>query len=101
MYEIWIEEAGKELLRQTLSEGQYTFGRTESNHIYLRNPAISRQHLRLDVGPATVSVTDLGSTNGTHINGRQLAPHQSITWPPSEDLQIGNLTIHLLPGAAG
>jgi murein DD-endopeptidase MepM/ murein hydrolase activator NlpD len=97
MYEIWIEEAGKELHRQTLPDGQYTLGRTESNHICLRNPAISRQHLRLDVGPTTVSVTDLGSTNGTQLNGHKLAPHQAVTWPTSEELQIGNLAIHIQP----
>ena len=99
MYEIWIEEAGKELHRQTLSEGQYTLGRTDTNQIYVRNQAISRQHLRLVIGPTTVSVTDLGSTNGTHLNGRQLAPHQAITWPPSEELHIGGLAIHIQPQA--
>ncbi len=97
MYEIWIEQAGKEVLRQTLSEGQYTLGRTESNQISYSNPALSRQHLQINVGSSKVSVTDLGSTNGTHLNGQKLTPHQSVTWSASTDLQIGNLTIHIQP----
>jgi len=95
MFEIWIEEAGIEIHRQTLSEGQYTLGRTQVNQIYVPNPAISRQHLRIEVTATSVSVKDLGSTNGTIMNGRQLSPHQPVYWPENEELRIGSLVIQI------
>lgn len=95
MYEIWIEEAGIEIHRQSLSEGQFTLGRTQVNQIYVPNPAISRQHLRIEVTAARISVKDLGSTNGTFINGKQLSPHQLVHWSENEELRIGNLVIHI------
>jgi len=95
MYEIWIEEAGKELHRQTLSTGQFNLGRLKGNQIYVPYGGVSRQHLRLEVGENGVTVTDLGSTNGTRLNGQTLQPYQSTEWPLQDRLQIGGLTIHI------
>ena len=97
MYEIWIEEAGKELHRQTLSTGQFNLGRSKDNQIYVPYRGVSRQHLRLDVGENEVTVTDLGSTNGTRLNGQTLQPYQSTGWPLQDRLQIGGLTIQIRP----
>ena len=97
MYEIWIEEAGKELHRQTLSIGQFNLGRSKDNQIYVPYRGVSRQHLRLEVGEKGVTVTDLGSTNGTRLNGQALQPYQSTGWPLQDRLHIGGLTIHIRP----
>lgn len=95
MFELRVEESGKEIHRQTLSEGRYILGRTKQNQICVPNPAVSRKHLRLDVSSRGVAVTDLGSTNGTHLNGRQLAAHQTVSWSPTQDLKIGALSLEL------
>lgn len=97
MYEIWIEESGKEIHRQTLSTGQFNLGRSKDNQIHLPYSGVSRQHLRLNVEENKVTVTDLGSTNGTRLNGQSLRPHQSTSWPLQDQLQIGGLTIHIRP----
>ncbi|MGD2049834.1 MAG: FHA domain-containing protein, partial [Chloroflexota bacterium] len=97
MYEIWIEESGKEIHRQTLSTGQFNLGRSKDNQIYLPYSGVSRQHLRLDVEENKVTVTDLGSTNGTRLNGQSLQPHRSTSWPLQDHLKIGGLTIHIRP----
>ena len=39
-----------------------------------RDRLISRHHCQLDINPPLVQVTDLGSRNGTYINGKKLAP---------------------------
>jgi len=41
-----------------------------------RDQLISRHHCRLDIDPPTIRVEDLGSANGTYLNGRHVAPHQ-------------------------
>lgn len=46
-----------------------TLGRDQSNSISIDDPEVSRTHLRFVWQGDTYSVEDLGSTNGTRING--------------------------------
>lgn len=93
--EIWIEEAGQEIYRQTLPEGRYHLGRANDNEIAIANPGLSRRHLLLDVRRDQLLVTDLGSTNGSRLNGRGLTPHQAFAWPEDEVLRIGPLKAYV------
>jgi pSer/pThr/pTyr-binding forkhead associated (FHA) protein len=45
--------------------------------------AVSRVHCRLDVDPPAVRVCDLGSLNGTYVNGRSIG-QRAKGQPPSE-----------------
>jgi pSer/pThr/pTyr-binding forkhead associated (FHA) protein len=36
--------------------------------------AISRHHCRLDIDPPCIQLRDLGSLNGTYLNGKKLSP---------------------------
>lgn len=47
-------------------------GRTPDNDLAIEHPLISRRHARIDRSGSSWTVTDLGSTNGTFINGRRL-----------------------------
>ena len=49
-----------------------TIGRDAGHPIVLSDPSVSRTHARIEVGPAGATVIDLGSTNGTLVNGRLL-----------------------------
>lgn len=95
MIEIWIEDSGKELYRQTLSAGRYSFGRTQENEIYVPDPNISRRHLQISVTDYDVRIMDLGSTNGTQLNSVSLAPQVEINWPIGETVRIGPLSVHI------
>ncbi|HPA20987.1 MAG TPA: FHA domain-containing protein [Verrucomicrobiae bacterium] len=44
-------------------------GRMPECGILLDHPTVSRRHCRIDVGPEGARVTDVGSINGTWING--------------------------------
>ncbi len=60
-----------------------TIGRDQDNDLPLRNPQVSRHHARLRRIGTTHIIEDLGSTNGTFVNGervtsRQLAPGDQI-----------------------
>jgi murein DD-endopeptidase MepM/ murein hydrolase activator NlpD len=49
----------------------------------------------LNVGSGSVTVTDLGSTNGTNLNGRRLVPQQKTNWNIDDELIIGSLHIKI------
>ncbi|MBZ5544928.1 MAG: FHA domain-containing protein [Acidobacteriia bacterium] len=51
-------------------------GRAESNDLVLNHPSVSRHHARLAVLPGdTTLINDLGSLNGTFVNGQQVHEH--------------------------
>ncbi len=58
--------ASRNLLRSTV------VGRDEGCDVVLDHPGVSRRHARLDPGDGGWHVTDLGSANGTWINGERL-----------------------------
>ncbi len=58
--------------RYKLGEGQYVIGRRSDCHIFVPDMRVSRQHARLWRDGEGWSVEDLGSNNGTFINGVRL-----------------------------
>lgn len=56
-----------------LGPGTYALGRLPENQICIPSPGVSGRHCTLAVGEAEIAVADPGSTNGTFINGRQVA----------------------------
>jgi len=53
--------------------GITTIGRGRNNNLLLAHPRVSGNHARLECTPTECWITDLASTNGTYINGEQLA----------------------------
>ena len=59
----------------TLRQGVTTLGRASDNMIQLPDPAISSHHARIVTIFDAAYIEDLGSTNGTHLNGRKVQRH--------------------------
>lgn len=55
-----------------LESGSLTLGRGEGNQIVLDDESASRVHARIDCTDEGVECSDLGSTNGTFVNGERL-----------------------------
>jgi pSer/pThr/pTyr-binding forkhead associated (FHA) protein len=57
---------------------------------------VSRLHASIRVGREPASVQDLGSVNGTRVNGKKLTPHSSANLTHGDILTLGKLKIQVL-----
>jgi pSer/pThr/pTyr-binding forkhead associated (FHA) protein len=66
-----------------------TVGRALDNEIVFDDPSLSRKHARLSrEGPGRIVLEDLGSSNGSYINGRKMTRGAAGT---GDTLQFGDL----------
>jgi hypothetical protein len=72
-----------------LAEGVTKVGRGEGNNIQLDELKVSRFHAELKAAGNRLEVADLGSTNGTFVNGERLTPQQPRTLNPGDDVCFG------------
>jgi pSer/pThr/pTyr-binding forkhead associated (FHA) protein len=84
--------------RFRLRQGVNTVGR-ENCDILLLDGTVSRRHAEVVLEDGAVTVIDLGSTNGTQVEGSRLSPNQPTTLAPGMIVRFGNATL-ALPGAA-
>jgi hypothetical protein len=54
---------------------------------------VSRKHIKIKRKNVLIYVADLGSTNGTLLNGRRLIPNAERLLRNGDELQLGKLTI--------
>ncbi|HJL41390.1 MAG TPA: FHA domain-containing protein [Myxococcales bacterium LLY-WYZ-16_1] len=66
-----------------------SIGRGEHCAVTIDDPAISREHLRLETGPP-ITIRDLGSANGTLVQGQSLEPGQPMELKPGVVVEIGD-----------
>lgn len=64
-----ILKKGELIETKELHEGQYHIGRSEENEICLASNKVSKQHALIVVKGSQAAVVDLGSSNGTFVNG--------------------------------
>jgi S-DNA-T family DNA segregation ATPase FtsK/SpoIIIE len=76
-----------------LKRGSYRIGRSSGTEISLPDAALSREHARLDVTETAVSITDLGSANGTIVDGKRV--NQAVVSTESL-ISCGNSTMSIL-----
>ena len=74
MTELWlkyIDEKGEEI-RLPVEREKFSIGRHSENDLSIINPAISRQHAKIERFADVFVISDVGSSLGTKINGDEL-----------------------------
>lgn len=61
-----------------LKSGITTIGRAESNDIHINNMAVSGNHARIIANANAFTIEDLGSTNGTYIDGKRITRQKLV-----------------------
>lgn len=56
---------------------------------------VSRLHAVIRRGEDTLTLVDLGSVNGTHLNGQRLNPNQPRVLRDGDEIRFGKLTCHI------
>jgi hypothetical protein len=65
-----------------------TLGRSDSADIHVEDPFASSVHARIFGRNGFMYVEDMGSTNGTYLNGRQLRKPEQLK--PADKIRIGD-----------
>jgi Nif-specific regulatory protein len=66
---------------------RYTLGRAPTNRVVLRDDLCSREHAEVFAVEGGWHVRDLGSLNGTHLNGEQLRTDRPLR--PLDEVRVG------------
>lgn len=63
-----------------LTPGKYLLGRSSDRDFYVPHSTVSRKHAEIEVGPDgdQVFITDLGSHNGTTVDGARVSERQLV-----------------------
>lgn len=95
MPQLIVSFEGVEVKHIYLENDRTTLGRKRHNDIVLDSLVVSGEHCVFDMqGLANVSVEDLGSTNGTYINGHMIKARQALR---GKDLiTVGNFNLQFL-----
>lgn len=78
--------------RQPISDRSLIIGRGQDADVRLSDSSVSRRHARISVAGGTIVVEDLGSTNGTSINGRKVTREALRI---GDTLTLGTAVLHV------
>lgn len=81
---------GNGISKEEILTNSYVIGRSENLRSYMNSTSISRKHLELVNSNGIWRLRDLGSKNGTKINGVKIAEN--------EEIELNNGDIILIPG---
>jgi serine/threonine protein kinase len=78
--------------------GAYVIGRSPQSDIFIETPLISRSHARLTIKDTGCVIEDLGSSNGTFVNGEKISAATLLR--TEEKVMLGPVKIEFSSPAA-
>jgi len=80
-----------------LSPGRLTIGRSAACDLVVDSVLVSRQHAQLECAAGRCTIEDLGSSNGTFVNGRRVS---RAALSPGDRLRLGDVELAYQGGTA-
>ena len=78
----------------SIPPGQYQVGSSEAVPIQLPFVGVSKLHCVLQASESSLRIADLGSSNGTFLNGQRIG-REFVNVPADSDIEIGSVHIHV------
>ena len=75
-----------------LRAGENTVGR-ENTDVLLADPTVSRRHALIVMDAGKCWVQDVGSTNGTYVNGKQIQVGETVELPDGGEVKFGSVVL--------
>jgi pSer/pThr/pTyr-binding forkhead associated (FHA) protein len=82
-----------------LSDGPVIVGRSPDAEVHVNEVAISTEHARLEQTDAGFTLCDLGSTNGTYVNGQRLVG--TVVLVSGDSVRMGSTTFTFVTRESG
>jgi hypothetical protein len=67
-----VTPEGQERIAYILNDNEIMIGRTLNNSFVIEHPSVSKRHARIVIEDNDYSLYDLGSSNGTFVNGKRI-----------------------------
>lgn len=93
MARIVITHNGQTLREADLPRGRHTIGRRPDNQLVLEDRTVSGSHAALVVDADGIELHDLGSTNGTYVNGKRITTQRISA---ADHVRLARVTLELL-----
>ncbi|MCP3973220.1 MAG: FHA domain-containing protein [bacterium] len=94
-YALVVEGGPQTGLTYVLGDGETIAGRAAEAAIFLEDVTVSRHHSVFAVDGEGLTVTDMGSTNGTYVNGRR---HETAALAPGDEVMLGKFHLVVVIG---
>jgi len=92
---LMISQGNQAGLSAELAGGMIMIGRGADCQLILDDDYVSTRHARVVATPNGIYVEDLGSTNGTYVNGQRITAPTTITL--ADSVRIGKTMLKLEP----
>lgn len=97
MAKLVVLSAGFDGRTHELNVDKTTIGRVEDNTFQIADASVSSHHCEIILRGSDVVIHDLGSTNGSFINGEKIS--ESVL-KPGQTLKLGQIELQLVPDGA-
>jgi FHA domain len=78
-------------VKKVVLRSDTVIGRSSDCNLRIASKEVSRKHCSILLSDRSVRVRDLGSANGTFLNGSQIEANVDVPAPPGSELEVGNV----------
>lgn len=83
--------------RYFITQDEMIIGRDPTSDISISDPSVSKKHAKVTKEGSVIKLEDLGSSNGTVINGKKLSPGHVAKLAKEDMIKLGNSIVKYLP----